>query len=42
MTNVDRNMQDAYTSDVEETLTIKSFKGFRKQVGCEMANNKQD
>jgi hypothetical protein len=25
--------------DVEDILTIKTFKGFKKQVACETANN---
>jgi hypothetical protein len=29
----------AYTSDAEEILTFKTFKGFKKQVESEMANN---
>jgi hypothetical protein len=32
----------AYTSDVEEILTFKTFKGFKKQVACEMANDEQE
>jgi hypothetical protein len=39
MTNVGRNMQCAYISDVEEILTFNTFKGFEKQVKFEMANN---
>jgi hypothetical protein len=38
MTNVGRNMYCAYTGDVEEILTFKYFKGFKKQVSCETAN----
>jgi hypothetical protein len=34
----DRNTQYAYTSDVEEVLTFKTFKGFKKQAACETAN----
>jgi hypothetical protein len=39
MSNVGRNMKCAYISDVEEILTFKTFKGFKKQVACELANN---
>jgi hypothetical protein len=39
MTNVGRNMYCAYITDVEEMLTFKTFKGFKKQVACETANN---
>jgi hypothetical protein len=39
MTDIGRNMQCAYTSDVEEILTFKTFKGFKKQVACETGNN---
>jgi hypothetical protein len=39
MINVGQNMQCAYISDVEEILTFKTFKGFKKQVACETANN---
>jgi hypothetical protein len=31
-------MQCAYTSDVEEILTFKTFKDFKKQAACETAN----
>jgi hypothetical protein len=37
--NVGRNMQCADSSDVEEILTFKTFKSFKKQVACETANN---
>jgi hypothetical protein len=30
---------NAYTSDVEESLKFKTFKGFKKKVVCETANN---
>jgi hypothetical protein len=39
MTNTGRNMECAYTSDVEEILMFKTFKGFKKQVPRETANN---
>jgi hypothetical protein len=39
MTNVGWNMQCAYTSDVEEIITFKTFKLFKKQVARELANN---
>jgi hypothetical protein len=39
MTNVGQNMRCAYFSDVDEILTFKTFKGFKKQVKCDMANN---
>jgi hypothetical protein len=39
MTNVGQNMQCAYTSDAEENLMFKTFKGFKKQVACETPNN---
>jgi hypothetical protein len=39
MTNVGRNMQCAYSSDAEENLTFKTFKGFQKHVACEADNN---
>jgi hypothetical protein len=39
MTNVGRNMQCAYTSNVLEILMFKTFEGFKKQGACEMANN---
>jgi hypothetical protein len=39
MTIVHRNMWCAYTSDVEEILTFKTSKDFKKQVACEMAND---
>jgi hypothetical protein len=38
MTNVGRNMLCAYTSDADEILTFKSFKGFKMQVACETDN----
>jgi hypothetical protein len=38
MTNVGRNMLLAYTSDVEEILTFKTFKAFKNQVACQTAN----
>jgi hypothetical protein len=38
MTNVVRNMQYAYTSDVEDILMLKTFKGLKKQVACETVN----
>jgi hypothetical protein len=41
MTNVGQNIQCAYTSNGEEILMFKTCKGFKKQVACEMANNKQ-
>jgi hypothetical protein len=39
MNNVDRNMLCAYTINIEVILTFKTFKGFKKQVECETANN---
>jgi hypothetical protein len=30
-------MYGGYTSDVEEILNFKTFKGFKKQVACDMA-----
>jgi hypothetical protein len=39
MANVGRNMQYAYTSDVEEILKFKTLKGFKMQAACETANN---
>jgi hypothetical protein len=39
MTNVARNMQFAYTSDVEEILTLETFNTFQKQVICETAKS---
>jgi hypothetical protein len=39
MTSVGRNMQCAYTSDVEEILKFKTFKGFKKQVASKTNNN---
>jgi hypothetical protein len=32
-------MRCAYTSDVEEILKFKTYKGFKKKVACQMANN---
>jgi hypothetical protein len=32
-------MQYAYTSDAEEILKFKTFKGFKKQIACETDNN---
>jgi hypothetical protein len=34
-------MQCAYTSDVEEILKFKTFKGFKKQVACKTAKTKK-
>jgi hypothetical protein len=39
MTNIGWNMKCAYTSDVEEILMFKTFKGFEKKTPCEMDNN---
>jgi hypothetical protein len=39
MINVGRNIQCAYTSCIEEILTFKNFKGFKKQVARETVNN---
>jgi hypothetical protein len=39
MTNVGRNMQCAYTSDVEQILKYKTFKCFKKQVARETSSN---
>jgi hypothetical protein len=39
MITVSRNMQCAYTTDVEEILHFKTFKGFKKQVTFKTANN---
>jgi hypothetical protein len=39
MTNVGQNMYHAFTSNIEEILKFKTFKGFKNQVACEMANN---
>jgi hypothetical protein len=39
MTNVGQHTQYAYTGDVEEILTFKSFEGFEKKLACEAANN---
>jgi hypothetical protein len=39
MTSVGQNMQCAYTGEVEEILTFKTFEGFKKKLACETANN---
>jgi hypothetical protein len=38
MTSVGRNIWYAYTSDVEEILSFKTFKVFKKQFAFDTAN----
>jgi hypothetical protein len=35
-------MQCAYTSDLEEILMFKTFKGFKKQVACRTAKTNRN
>jgi hypothetical protein len=39
VTNVGRNIKYAYTSDAEEILKFRIFKGFKKEIAYESDNN---